>query len=236
MIIWVNVIQQIKVIVLLLSVESRLSELSSDKNVFIQAASIYKKALKQAGYNDKPSYNNSDKYNSNNNINSINNNNKVKFNSNDNGGNNNNNNYRNNIKNQVNTTITTTAINNNNNNNNNDDDNNNKSININDNNNNPQTSKQRKRNIIWLNPRFSKKVATKIGRYFLNLIDNHFPRDHKLHKMFNRNNTKVSYSCIPNIKSPINSHNRKVHLPLINSQSRTCNCIKKTDCLYKRNA
>ena len=36
---------------------------------------------------------------------------------------------------------------------------------------------------------------------------------------------------MPNIKSPINSHNRKVHLPLINSQSRTCNCIKKTDCL-----
>ena len=79
-------------------------------------------------------------------------------------------------------------------------------------------------------------VATKIGRYFLNLIDNHFPRDHKFHKTFNRNNTKVSYSCIPNIKSPINSHNRKVHLPLINSQSRTCNCIKKTDCRYKRNA
>ena len=27
------------------------------------------------------------------------------------------------------------------------------------------------RNIIWLNPAFSKNVATKIGRYFLNLID-----------------------------------------------------------------
>ena len=130
---------------------------------------------------------------------------------------------RNNNKNKVNTTIT------------NNDNNNNNNINSNDDNN-PWTSKQRKRNIIWLNPRFSKNVATKIGRYFLNLIDNHFPRDHKLHKMFNRNNTKVSYSCIPNIKSPINSHNRKVHLPLINSQSRTCNCIKKTDCLYKRNA
>ena len=30
---------------------------------------------------------------------------------------------------------------------------------------------------------------------------------------------------MPNIKSVINSHSRK-----INSQSRTCNCIKKTDC------
>ena len=50
-----------------LSVESRLSKLSSDKNVFIQAASVYQEALKRAGYNHKLSYNNSDKYNSNNN-------------------------------------------------------------------------------------------------------------------------------------------------------------------------
>ena len=50
-----------------LSVESRLSKLSSDENVFIQAASVYQEALKRAGYNHKLSYNNSDKYNSNNN-------------------------------------------------------------------------------------------------------------------------------------------------------------------------
>ena len=72
---------------------------------------------------------------------------------------------------------------------------------------------------------FSKNVATKIGRYFLNLEEKHFPGDHKFHKIFNRNNIKVSYSCMPNIKSVINSRNRT-----INSQSRTCNCIKKIDC------
>ena len=33
-----------------------------------------------------------------------------------------------------------------------------------------------------------------------------------------------------NIKSAINSHNRKILHPPVNSQSRTCNCIKKTDC------
>ena len=49
-----------------LSVEPRLSKLSSDENVFIQAASVYQEALKQAGYNYKPNCNNSDKYNSNN--------------------------------------------------------------------------------------------------------------------------------------------------------------------------
>ena len=48
--------------------------------------------------------------------------------------------------------------------------------NNNNNNNNPRTGIQRKRNIIWFNPRFSKNVATKIRRYFLNLVDKHFPR------------------------------------------------------------
>ena len=70
-----------------LSAESRLSKLSSDENVFIQAASVYQEALKPAGYNHKLNYNNSDKYNSNSNDINNNNNNKVKFNSNYNRGN-----------------------------------------------------------------------------------------------------------------------------------------------------
>ena len=46
-------------------------------------------------------------------------------------------------------------------------------------NNNPR---KRNRNIIWFNLPFSKNVATKIGRYFLNLLNKHFPQDHKFHK------------------------------------------------------
>ena len=46
-------------------------------------------------------------------------------------------------------------------------------------NNNPR---KRNGNIIWFNPPFSENVATKIGRYFLNLLDKHFPQDHKFHK------------------------------------------------------
>ena len=98
-----------------LSVESRISKLSFDENVFIQAASVYQEALKRAGYNHKLNYNNSDKYNSynnknndnnnSNNSNSNNNNNsnnnyKVMFNSNDNRGNSNNNNNNDNDNNQ----------------------------------------------------------------------------------------------------------------------------------------
>ena len=35
--------------------------------------------------------------------------------------------------------------------------------------------KQRKRNIIWFNPPYSKHVKTNIGKIFLNLIKKHFP-------------------------------------------------------------
>ena len=75
----------------------------------------------------------------------------------------------------------------------------------------------------------SKNVATKIGRCFLNLMDKHFPRDHKFHKIFNRINIKFSYSCMSSIKSTINSHNRKILHPPVKNQIRTCNCINKTD-------
>ena len=34
---------------------------------------------------------------------------------------------------------------------------------------------------------------------------------------------------MPNIKLAINSHNIKIFDPPVNSQSRTCDCIKKTD-------
>ena len=71
------------------------------------------------------------------------------------------------------------------------------------------------RNIIWLNPAFSKNVATKIGRYFLNLIDKDFPRDSKFHKIFNRNSIKVSYTSKLNAKLVIILHNRKIlHEPI----------------------
>ncbi len=68
----------------------------------------------------------------------------------------------------------------------------------------PQTTRRnRQRNIIWFNPPFSKNVKTNIARNFLCLIDKHFPPNHKLHKIFNRNTVKVSYSCMNNVKSII---------------------------------
>ena len=91
--------------------------------------------------------------------------------------------------------------------------------------------KNRKRNIVWFNPPYSKNVVTKVGHYFLKSLDKHFPRQHKLHKIFNKNAVKVSCSCTKNIKSIINSHNKRVlhqNRPCPNEEK--CNCIKKELC------
>ena len=58
-------------------------------------------------------------------------------------------------------------------------------------------SKNRKRNVIWFNPPYSRSVATNVGKTFLNLLEKHFPKHHKFRKIFNRNNVKISYSCMP---------------------------------------
>ena len=58
-------------------------------------------------------------------------------------------------------------------------------------------TKNRKRNIIWFNPPFSLNVSTNIGKKFFSLLGKHFPKTHQLHKLFNRNNVKVSYSSLP---------------------------------------
>jgi hypothetical protein len=51
-----------------------------------------------------------------------------------------------------------------------------------------------------------KNVSTNIGQTFLNIIDDEFPPGHPLHKIFNRNTVKISYSCMPNIKQTIDGH------------------------------
>ena len=87
----------------------------------------------------------------------------------------------------------------------------------------------RRRNIIWFNPPFSQTVSANVGKRFLNLLDKHFPPNNQLHKIFNRNTVKVSYSCTPNVGSIIKSHNKK----LTNTESKQmkdCNCRKKEEC------
>lgn len=87
-----------------------------------------------------------------------------------------------------------------------------------------KVAKSRARNIIWFNPPFSINVKTNVAKLFLNLIDKNFPKSHKFHKLFNRNNLKVSYSCLPNIRNIITSHNNKILSNSSNLNAPTCNC------------
>ena len=56
--------------------------------------------------------------------------------------------------------------------------------------------RKRSRCIIWFNPPYSKSVATNIGKEFLKLLRVHFLKQHPLHRIFNDNTVKLSYSTI----------------------------------------
>lgn len=90
--------------------------------------------------------------------------------------------------------------------------------------------KNRSRNIIWYNPPYSKHVTTNIGKKFLQLIDRHFPKSNQLHKIFNRNNTKISYSCMDNMGKIINAHNKAILQLKTETPNRQCNCRIKDEC------
>ena len=104
------------------------------------------------------------------------------------------------------------------------------------------TAKRKNRqrnNILWYNPPFSKNVSNNIGHKFLSLIDKHFPKDHSLRKIFNRNSIKISYSCMNNTKQIIDNHNKRIlhssYSPYTkdnkdSTTNKTCNCRQKNNC------
>ena len=94
-----------------------------------------------------------------------------------------------------------------------------------------KNKRSRKRNIIWFNPPYNSAVKTNIGKKFLQLLKTHFPIHHRLHKIFNNNNIKLSYSCMPNIENIISNHNKTI-LNSTDPQTSTppCNCRNKNKC------
>ena len=68
----------------------------------------------------------------------------------------------------------------------------------------------RKRPALWFNPPYNATVKTNIGRDFLQLIDECFPPSNPLHKIFNRQKVKVSYSTTPNMAQTIAAKNAKI--------------------------
>lgn len=93
--------------------------------------------------------------------------------------------------------------------------------------------RKRTRRITWFNPPYSENVDTNIGRKFFLLLDKCFPPGHQLHKLLNRNTVKLSYSCMPNIKQIISSHNTSVlkkSQPQPDVNTNTCNCRDSNNC------
>jgi len=107
---------------------------------------------------------------------------------------------------------------------------------------NPQADKKtknrnRKRNITWYNPPWNFNVKTNLGKKFISTVDKCFPKNHPLNKIFNRHTLKLSYSCMPNIKTTIASHNKKVlsdNKESTTQQNKECNCRNKTNCPLNR--
>ena len=89
--------------------------------------------------------------------------------------------------------------------------------------------RKRQRKIIWFNPPFNLDVSTNVAKIFLNLIEKHFLRSSKLHKIFNKNTVKVSYSCTQNMSQIIKGHNKKI-VQKETQETLECNCRVKTDC------
>ena len=103
-----------------------------------------------------------------------------------------------------------------------------------------QTTRPRRtlqRNIIWYNPPFSNNVQTNIGKTFLRLVSKHFLKHHEYHSLYNKNNVKVSYSCMENMGSIINKHNKKVLSNNNNHDNNEslCNCRSKEECPLNNN-
>ena len=78
-------------------------------------------------------------------------------------------------------------------------------------------------------------MATNVAKTFLTLIDKHFPKNKRISKILNRNTTKVSYNCLPNIKQTIYKHNhRLLQLHRMKKKStqdrKLCNCRQKSSC------
>ena len=144
------------------SISKRISEISSNEEIFKQSVPIYEKALKDSGFNEKLVYN------------------------------------------KENTTS-----------------------------NEQNEKKKRKRKIIWFNPPYSSTVKTNVGKLFLKLVKQHFPKGHKLHKIFNKNTIKVSYSCLKNMGSVLSRHNKKI---LSRKEDQYgCNCRNKAECPLDNN-
>merc|ERR1711949_17971 len=96
-----------------------------------------------------------------------------------------------------------------------------------DENNNRRKKRRRNRNLTYFTPPFSMTVKTRIGKEFLRIVDTAFPPESPLHKKLNRHNMKISYSCMPNMKTKISRHNtQRLAADRVQEEEPPCNCMR----------
>ena len=96
-------------------------------------------------------------------------------------------------------------------------------------NNNNKKKRKPKRLILWYNPPYSDIVKTNIGRKFLALLEEFFPKGDPLHKYLNRSTVKLSYRTMGNLKNHIEKHNARL-LRKDDRSEKGCNCRNKVNC------
>ena len=94
--------------------------------------------------------------------------------------------------------------------------------------------KNRQRKIIYYNPPYTKNLTTNIGKEFFKLMEKHFPANHVLRPIINKNCVKISYSCLPNMSKIISSHNHKILKDQI-VEPDPCTCNPPDSCPVEGN-
>lgn len=56
-------------------------------------------------------------------------------------------------------------------------------------------------------------VKTNVCNVISKLLQHHFSKRHSMHKIYNRNTVKTSYSCMRNMESGVSSHNKQILNP-----------------------
>ena len=69
----------------------------------------------------------------------------------------------------------------------------------------------------------------------MRLIDKHSLCHHKFHKLFNRNNVKLSYSCMCSMKKVIQKHKSQTMEDTKPTNNQNCSCRQKSDCPLNQN-
>ena len=89
--------------------------------------------------------------------------------------------------------------------------------------------KTRTRKITWFKASFSMKVATNFRKNFFLILNECFPKNNKLHKIFNGNTLKLNSSCMTNLKQNIEKQ-----VPEEFTRPCKTSCPFKGKCLLER--